>query len=347
MYTVPIQTKSPYAVRIGRGLIDSCGEEVRRVHAPCRVAVAADSNVAPLYGARVLASLEKCGFSGFLLTFPAGEGSKNLQTLGMLLEGMAEGGLTRSDLVLALGGGVTGDMAGLAAGLYQRGLPFVQLPTSLLAAVDSSVGGKTAVDLPQGKNLVGLFHQPALVLCDTDTLSTLPPLWFRDGLGECVKYGVLRDAALLTGLTEDIPALIARCVSIKAEYVTRDEEDRGERRFLNLGHTFAHAIEVLSGYTTPHGHAVAIGMVLVARAGEKLGLTAPGTADKIAAILAAHGLPAATAFPPEALARAALGDKKREGGRITLVFPEKIGSCFLKTLPVEELERVARLGVGA
>lgn len=343
-----IETDRPYPVEIGPGLLKTCGERIAALHAPCKAAVIADHRVAALYAKRVCTALERSGFTPCLLTFPAGEQSKHLDTLGRLLAEMAERGLTRADLVVALGGGVAGDMAGFAAGVYQRGLPFVQLPTSLLAAVDASVGGKTAVDLPQGKNLVGLFHQPLAVLCDTDTLATLPPQWMRDGLGECVKCGVLCDPALFDRLggepLEDLEAIIGRCVEIKRDYVVGDETEQGKRKFLNLGHTFAHAIERLSGYTFPHGHAVAVGLTMIARAGEKLDITAPGTCAALETVLTKLGLPTASPYAPEALAEAALGDKKRAGAAITLVIPERIGACRLETVPVSALGHIAALG---
>ena len=252
----------------------------------------------------------------------------------------------------ALGGGVTGDMAGFAAAVYLRGIRYVQLPTTLLAAVDSSVGGKTAVDLAAGKNLAGAFCQPAAVLCDTDCLKTLPPDVFADGAAEAVKTGVLADPSLFTlfedgTLTADPGAVIARCVQYKAGVVERDEKEQGERKLLNLGHTVGHAIEKCSGYTIPHGHAVAAGLAVIARAAERLGWTEGPIAERIAVCLAKNGLPTGTDFPAETLAEAALSDKKRAGGDITLVVPRAIGRCELKTLPVAELLPVIRAGLEA
>lgn len=346
--TVRISTSRPYDVIIGSGILDSCGEYVAASLKSSRLAVVTDDNVAGLYLERVMKSLESSGFSVFSVVFPHGEGSKNMSVLAELLEKFAESGLTRADAVIALGGGVTGDMAGFAASVYQRGIPFVQIPTTLLAAVDSSVGGKTAVDLAAGKNLAGVFAQPARVICDTATFATLPPEVFADGLAESIKYGVLTDPQLFERFSKldraELPELVARCVKIKGDFVERDEYDTGDRRFLNLGHTMGHAIEKLSGYTFPHGHAVGVGMVMAARAGEKLGITESGTADAIAAALKNNSLPVLVSYAPEELYRASLGDKKRMGGAIALVIPERIGSCVIKTVPVAELYEFARLG---
>ncbi len=350
---IPVRTNPPYTVSIGPGLLDQCGGRLRELMAPCHVAVISDSNVAPLYLTRTKASLEAAGFAVSSCTFPAGEENKNLRTLSFLLEFLARQRLTRTDCVAALGGGVTGDMAGLAAALYLRGVRYVQLPTSLLAAVDSSVGGKTAVDLAAGKNLAGAFLQPAAVLCDTGCLPTLTPEFFADGAAEAIKTGVLCDEALF-GLWEAdpvtpdspvLPEIIARCVAYKAGVVERDEREQGERKLLNLGHTVGHAIEKCSGYTIPHGHAVAAGMAVMARAAEAMGWTREPVADRIAACLERNRLPTGTDLSPEALTDAALSDKKRAGDEITLVVPEAVGRCTLKKLPVTQLLPVIRAGV--
>ena len=240
-------------------------------------------------------------------------------------------------------------MAGFAAAVYLRGVRYVQLPTTLLSAVDSSVGGKTAVDLRAGKNLAGAFAQPAAVLCDTDCLSTLPPDTFADGAAEVVKTGVLCDESLFSlcetgGLSAQTAEVIARCVAYKAGVVERDEREQGERRLLNLGHTVGHAIEKCSGYAIPHGHAVAAGLGVIARASEALGWTAEPLAARICRCLAENGLPSGTDFPVERLAEAALSDKKRSGENITLVVPERIGRCTLKTISASELPDVIRAG---
>ncbi len=350
---IPVRTCPPYTVTIGPGPLERCGMFLGKSLEPCHVAVISDSNVAPLYLQRTKDSLEKAGFAVSSYIFPAGEESKNLATLSGILEFLAGERLTRTDCVAALGGGVTGDMAGLAAALYLRGVRYIQLPTSLLAAVDSSVGGKTAVDLSAGKNLAGAFLQPAAVLCDTDCLGTLTPEFFADGAAEAIKTGVLCDEDLfalfegppLSPASPVLPEIIARCVRYKAGVVERDEKEQGERKLLNLGHTVGHAIEKCSGFTIPHGHAVAAGMAVMAQAAEALGWTQQPVAARIAACLEKNHLPTGTDFSPEALAEAALSDKKRAGGAITLVVPEKIGRCVLKKLPVAELLPVIRAGL--
>lgn len=348
--TVSVRTAPAYEVAIGPGLLDQCGARLAPLLGPCRTAVIADSTVAPLYLERVTASLAKAGFTVSTHLFPAGEAHKTLSTLGTLLDSLAAVPLTRRDCVVALGGGVTGDMAGFAAAVYLRGIHCVQLPTTLLSAVDSSVGGKTAVDLPAGKNLVGAFLQPSAVLCDTDCLASLPRDTLADGAAEAIKTGVLFDPALFhrfaQGGWDASPAgLIARCVRCKADVVERDEKEQGERKLLNLGHTVGHAIERCSGYTLPHGHAVAAGLAVIARASERLGWAEAPLSAEITACLEANALPTAPyGFSAKALAQAALSDKKRSGDTITLVIPRRIGHCTLEQLPVTDLVSVISAG---
>lgn len=348
--SIHVRTSPPYSVVIGPGLLQSCGPRLGALMSPCHMAVVTDSTVAPLYLETVRQSLSGAGFTVSVCVFPAGEAHKNFETLSAILEFLAEHRLTRTDCVAALGGGVTGDMAGFAAAVYLRGVRCVQLPTTLLSAVDSSVGGKTAIDLAAGKNLAGAFLQPAAVLCDTDCLSSLPKDVFADGAAEAVKTGVLCDERLFAlfedGTLAAEPAeVIARCVAYKAGVVERDEWEQGERKLLNLGHTVGHAIEKCSGYAVPHGHAVAAGLAVIARAAEALGWTEEPLAARVAACLQSCGLPTGTEYGPEALAAAASADKKRAGGDITLVIPKKIGLCELKKIPVPELLPVIRAGL--
>lgn len=352
MRTLHIDLKDrSYDIRIAPGLLSRAGEEIRAVCPKAgKLFAVTDSNVAPLYADRVKASLERAGFQVFVHVIPAGEGSKNAESLLALWEAMMDFGLTRTDAVAALGGGVVGDLAGFAAGTILRGVDFIQLPTTLLSQVDSSVGGKTAIDLRAGKNLAGAFLQPAAVLCDTDCLATLPKDVFADGAAEAIKTGVLCDESLFSlfedGTLSAEPAeVIARCVGYKAGVVERDEKERGERKLLNLGHTVGHAIEKCSGYAVPHGHAVAAGLAVIARAAEALGWAEEPIAARIAACLAQNGLPTGADYAPEALAEAASADKKRAGGDITLVVPRRIGLCELKKIPVPELLNVIRAGL--
>lgn len=348
--SIQVNTTPAYGVTIAPGLLAGCGSRLRVLMPPCHMAVITDSTVAPLYLDTVRQSLSRAGFTVSPYVFPSGEESKNFSTLASILEFLAEHRLTRTDCVIALGGGVTGDMAGFAAAVYLRGIRYVQLPTTLLSAVDSSVGGKTAIDLAAGKNLAGAFLQPAAVLCDTDCLASLPRDVFADGAAEAIKTGVLCDESLFSlfedGTLAAEPAeIIARCVEYKAGVVERDEKEQGERKLLNLGHTVGHAIEKCSGYTVPHGHAVAAGLAVIARAAEALGWAEEPIASRIAACLSQNGLPTGADFPPEALAEAASADKKRAGGDITLVVPRRIGLCELKKIPVPELLNVIRAGL--
>ncbi|MCR4682360.1 MAG: 3-dehydroquinate synthase [Clostridiales bacterium] len=348
---IRITAGAGYDVAVGGGLIDRCGEMIRYALPPSSgsCAVVTDSNVAPLYLDRALSSLRGAGFCPSPFVFPAGEKSKNLSVLSDILEFMASEGLDRGSFAVALGGGVTGDLAGFAAAVYMRGIRYVQMPTTLLAAVDSSVGGKTAVDLRGGKNLAGAFLQPSLVLCDTDTLTTLPAEHFSAGMAEALKTAVLFDPDLFAAISDGVApcgcgAVIERCVALKGAVVERDEFEAGERRLLNLGHTVGHAIEKLSGFSVPHGFAVAAGTAVICRAGEKLGITDPGTASPVEAALERYRLPADTDYTAASLAAAAMSDKKRSGDRLTLVIPERIGRCVLKEIPAGELERIIELG---
>ncbi|MGI6151103.1 MAG: 3-dehydroquinate synthase [Christensenellales bacterium] len=349
-HRVSINTKNSYDVFIGSGLLKDCGGIIRSKVGLCRTAVVTDSAVEKLYLPKVEESLRQAGFEVCAFSFPAGEGSKNMATLSELLEFLANNQLTRTDCVVALGGGVVGDLAGFAAGCYLRGVRFVQLPTTLLAAVDSSVGGKTAIDLSAGKNLAGVFHQPSTVICDTDCLNTLPDEIFACGVAEAIKAGILDGEALFSlletgGAKENIANIIARCVAFKAKVVEKDEFETGIRKTLNLGHTVGHAIETCSGYTIPHGQAVAMGMAVIARSAVSQGLCSRETARRILNALQKNGLPAITRFSSKELADAALKDKKRAGGAITLVMPREIGNCTLETLPIDRLQPIIEAGL--
>ncbi len=261
-----------------------------------------------------------------------------------LLNFLARNKLTRTDLIVALGGGVVGDLAGFAAASYLRGIRFIQVPTTLLAAVDSSVGGKTAIDLPAGKNLAGAFCQPSLVLCDTDTLNSLPPDIFRDGCAEVIKYGVLYDPALFAhleekGLAFDREAVITRCVEWKRDVVMEDEFDTGARMKLNLGHTIGHGVEARSHFGISHGKAVAIGMAIVSRASHC------SDNGKILGILHKFGLPVSTQYTAEDLYTYTLSDKKRTGGTVNLILPRSIGRCDIVPTPVENLKSFIQAGL--
>lgn len=350
MRSVTVKTSATYEVLIGSGLLQKAGEAVKKVISPCKAAIVTDSTVVHLYEETVRKSLTEAGFSVCTFVFPAGEASKNMHTLSHLLEFLAKEEMTRTDMIVALGGGVTGDLAGFGAAVYLRGIPFVQIPTTFLAAIDSSVGGKTAVDLEAGKNLAGAFYQPKLVLCDTDVLQTLPEVVFADGIAEALKYGVLGDAALFEKIAggdfrQDLEEIIETCVSMKRDVVEEDEFDTGKRQLLNLGHTFGHAIEQKSHFQMTHGHAVAIGMHLIAKAAEAKGIAEKGTAAAIAKALEQNQLPKETEFSPAEVAEGTLRDKKRRGGTIRFVFPKKIGACEIVKIPVEEVEALAKMAM--
>ncbi|MBR4360882.1 MAG: 3-dehydroquinate synthase [Clostridia bacterium] len=344
MERVHIKASGEYDVLIGPGLLARVGEMAARAVKPCKAAVITDDTVAGLYGNAVQHSLRAAGFSPCLWAFPHGEQHKTMDTLAQALEWLCAMEISRSDLVVALGGGVPGDLAGFAAAVFGRGMRFVQVPTTLLAAVDSSVGGKTAVDLRGGKNMAGAFHQPEMVICDTDVMAALPDELIRDGSAEMLKYGILDDPALFEAMRSgawknEMEKTIARCVAIKRDYVMADERDMGRRQFLNLGHTFGHAVEKCSGFVLTHGQGVAIGLVMAARAA---GMDAVG----IESACAACGLPVTSPYPADRLASAALHDKKRRGGKITLVLPEAIGKCRLQTIDIKELPGYFARGTG-
>ncbi len=349
---IPVAVEPAYDVYLGEGILSQCGEIIASLLKPCKAAVITDTNVGPLYLKTVTESLSASGFTVSSFAFPAGEASKHMGTLSDVLEFLAAKQLTRSDIVVALGGGVVGDLAGFAAGCYLRGIRFVQLPTTLLAAVDSSVGGKTAVDLSAGKNLAGLFWQPAAVICDTAVLQKLPGDIFAQGAAEAVKTGVLAGEALFHlcengGVMRNLQAVVAGCVRHKASVVEQDERESGLRKTLNLGHTPAHAIELLSDFAVPHGNAVAVGLAMMARASEKMGDAAPGFAKRVVSALKAAELPTSTDYHPAEMTKASFADKKRCGSGITIALPTAIGVCELRSISMDALEQVFAAGMEA
>ena len=344
MTTVTVNASKTYDIKIGPGLLSTIGVEAAALGKVSKVCIVSDTNVFPLYGEKCVEALESAGFTVSTFVFPAGEQSKNGLTYLSLLNDLAKMQLTRSDLIVALGGGVVGDLAGFAAATYLRGIRFIQVPTTVLAAVDSSVGGKTAIDLPAGKNLAGAFYQPSLVLLDTDTLNTLPEAVFIDGCAEVIKYGVLYDPQLFhhleeKGLSFDREAVIRRCVELKRDVVMEDEFDTGERMKLNLGHTIGHGVEAKSEFAVSHGRAVAIGMAIVSRASN-----CPDT-GRILSLLAQFGLPCTTQYSAEDLYTYTLSDKKRSGGTVNLIIPRAIGDCAIIPTPVENLKSFIEAGL--
>ena len=343
MKTITIPTGKPYEVRIGRGLIREAGAQTREACPGAETAfLITDDRVAALYAGTVEEALRGAGLRTETFVFPHGERHKTVATWEEALERMCAARLTRSDALVALGGGVTGDLGGFAAACYQRGIPYVQIPTTLLAMVDSSVGGKTAVDLTGGKNQAGAFYQPARVICDPDTLETLPEEEYRCGCAEIIKYGMIGDAEFFrsigeTGIREQAERVIAACVKMKRDYVARDEYDRGERMKLNFGHTFGHACEACSGFSILHGEGVAIGMAVMARAAAARGLLAPEDRDALIRMIRRYGLPTEAAWPREEMLAACWNDKKTAGSDIRIVVPEGIGRCRIERIRTEEL----------
>ncbi len=340
--TVRVNVGEGYDVTIGQGIVDNCGQLLSSLLSTRRVAIVTDSNVQPLYLDRVRASLEASEFVVTAFCFEAGEQSKNINTFGKILEFFACSGLTRKDCAIALGGGVVGDMTGFAAGCYMRGIDYIQMPTTMLAAIDSSVGGKTAIDLEAGKNLAGLFIQPKAVLCDTECLKTLSPEIYSDGLAEAVKTAVLGNAELFamfeTGTALDNPqAVIDCCVRYKANVVEQDEKETGLRKLLNLGHTPAHAIEKLSGYSVPHGRAVAMGLGMMARASAVRGYCSFECARRIENALKNCGLPISMEYGADEMAVVAASDKKRTAGGVSVVLIRDIGDCFFEEISLENM----------
>lgn len=342
MKKVTVNASRVYDIIIENGILDRAGEESAKVIKPCAAAILTDSNVAPLYAERLEKSLASSGFSPVCFTIKAGEGSKCAELYLSFLNFLAEHKITRTDCIFALGGGVVGDLAGFTAATYLRGIRFIQIPTTLLAMVDSSVGGKTAIDLPAGKNLVGAFYQPFLVLCDYKTLDTLPEEIFTDGCAEVIKYGIINDKLLFEKLKapikEHIEDIIESCVKDKRDVVDADEKDLGVRQLLNLGHTAAHSIETLSNFEISHGSAVAIGTAVISRAAANIHLCPEADKNEIIAMLQSYKLPTECPFSASKLAEIALSDKKRSGGKINLIVPFGIGNSQIYEINVSDLE---------
>ena len=366
MNVIDVGTSSPYPVIVGKGLIEETGDYIRHYfpHAET-AAVITDDTVDGLYGEKTTESITAAGLRAVKYVLPHGEASKTIETYAGILQFLAEEHITRTDMIVALGGGVVGDLAGFAAATFLRGIDFLQIPTTLLAQVDSSVGGKTAVDLPAGKNLAGAFYQPRLVLCDLDTLDTLPAETFTDGCAEVIKYGILWDEDLFEhlyarGQDFDREYTVSRCIEMKRDVVVEDEFDRGQRRLLNLGHTLAHAAEQLSDYRLTHGRAVAAGMAVMAGAAAFDKSCSEETKTRIVEILTRFGLPTdfecalascearpdagsagedtPAAFSPEAMYEVMLSDKKRKGSKISIVIPRAIGECEIRKMSLEEMK---------
>lgn len=338
-----------YPIHIENGLLAHAGTHLRSLYDGQKIAVVSDETVFAHHGSVLLKSLTEAGYQPYVRLIPPGEGSKSLEQFGRLCEDFASIGLVRSDLIIAFGGGVVGDLAGFAAAAYMRGTPFVQIPTTLLAQVDSSVGGKTGINLAYGKNLVGAFWQPQMVLIDPLLLATLETRHLLSGLAEVIKYGAIAAPDLieqlevfsLRDMENQMEAIIHRCCSIKRGIVERDERDFGERMMLNYGHTVGHAIESIGHYDTHfHGEAVGIGMVIAARIGEGLGITEAGTSQRLATLLKRFGMKTTWMGSRDDLKQSIRLDKKNSNDKLTFVLLERIGSAGLYQLQDEQLDRV-------
>jgi 3-dehydroquinate synthase len=357
MRIVPVRLgERSYSIKIGGGLLARLGAECARLKLGRRVAIITDAHVEPLLAAVAKDSLIEAGFEPVVITVPAGETAKNLNFVQSCYDQLAAHRLERKSFVVALGGGVVGDLAGFVAATYLRGVPFVQVPTTLLSQVDSSVGGKVGVNLAAGKNLVGAFYQPKLVLCDLDSLKTLPAREFASGMAEVIKYGIIYDARFFGQLERQLPrllaqdskvlaAVIARCCEIKAEVVGQDETEGGLRAILNFGHTIGHAIENISGYGKYlHGEAISIGQVLAARLSVVQHGLPSADADRVEKLFVRAGLPVAIKLSPaqrQKLFGAMLLDKKVSAGEVKFVLAKKIGAVdFGCLVPKELIERV-------
>lgn len=350
MNIITVSASKKYDIKIGHNLLSTLGQEAKQLGKAKSIVIVSDSNVFPIYGLTAQSSLEREGFSVSSFVFPAGESSKCGETFLSLLNFLAENRLTRSDMIVALGGGVVGDLAGFAASAYLRGIRFIQVPTTLLAMVDSSVGGKTAIDLPAGKNLVGAFWQPSLVLCDIDALNTLPEYYFIDGCAEVIKYGILYDSELFDDLANhrfdfDREDVISKCIEWKKRVVMEDEFDTGARMKLNLGHTFGHGIEAGSHFALSHGRCVAIGTAIAARASTKNGRCSLSDGSRIIEVLNSFNLPTETDFSAAELLDHALSDKKRSGKEINVILPTKIGNCEIIATPIDEMLSLIEAGL--
>jgi len=354
MKTVSVKASKNYDIIIDSDFLDDAGTIIRDRVGGLSAAIVTDDNVESLYGERIEVSLKKAGYKTVKFVLPNGEASKNTNSYLSLVNLLAKEKFSRTDVVVAFGGGVPGDIAGFAAASYMRGTGFVQIPTTLLAAVDSSVGGKTAVNLESGKNQLGAFYQPDIVLCDVSLLSTLPPEVYKDGCAEIIKYGIIADKELFKkaggqapcSVIENIEDVIYRCVKIKRDIVNEDEFEHGLRKLLNFGHTIGHAIEKLSDYNVSHGKAVAIGMAAETRAAVEMGICDKQCEQDVSNILDLFGLPQTTSYSAKDIARVCLSDKKRDGESLTIVLPEKIGKCILKKIPVTEVESLIKSIIG-
>jgi len=349
MNKITVNASKTYDILVGAGLLNDAGAIVSKTAGGQIAAIITDNIVDALYSNQLGNSLTQSGYHIVKYVIPNGEASKNGEQFLSIINFLANEKLSRTDVVVALGGGVVGDLAGFAAASYMRGVHFVQIPTTLLSAVDSSVGGKTAINIAAGKNLAGAFYQPNAVICDVSLLSTLSSEAYKDGCAEMIKHGVIADNELFNlykkPICDQYEQAISCNVAIKSRIVENDELEKGERKLLNFGHTVGHAIELLSGYEITHGQAVAAGMAIETRAAHKMGLCSEDCVREMMDMLKRYDLPTSTIFSASKLANACLSDKKRDGGKITMIFPVKVGKCVLRDISVTDVENVIKMGL--
>lgn len=348
MVTVDVPVANPYEVIIGNGILSQLGKRLQQLLPKAKkIAIITDDNVKELYLDEVKKYTSEVGLETIDYSIIPGEASKSSDNYIKLQSWLAANDVTGTDVIIALGGGVVGDLTGFVAATYLRGIPYIQVPSTLLAMVDSSVGGKTAIDLPEGKNLVGAFYQPTLVLCDTRLLDTLAADVRQDGYSEIIKYGMLGNPELLIDLAKDhdVVEVIATCIRMKRDIVICDEFDKGVRKLLNFGHTVGHAIEQISGYQVSHGKAVAIGMAVDTRTAVQLGLCDERCLEVLYELLERYELPSATTYQAAEIYEAATRDKKREGDEITNIVPSGFGKCDMQTISMAEFYEWIEKGV--
>lgn len=351
---ININTEKQYNIEIKKHLLDEVGVKLLSFKRLSKVCIITDINVHKLYTKQLTDNLANTGFEVHKIVFDSGESTKSFEHLQQIVNYLADEGFTKSDLLIALGGGVIGDITGFAASIYQRGMDYIQIPTTLLSAVDSSVGGKTAIDLHAGKNLVGTFWQPTAVYFDTATLETLPKKELQNGLSEIIKAGVILDKSILEILDNNKPAnlgmvleeLIIKSIEVKKKIIEIDERESGIRQVLNLGHTIGHAIEKCSNFNISHGQAVAIGLFAMTRIGESKGWSNEHMSDFLAKIYEKYQFDLSCPFTYKQLAKAAYADKKRHGEIITLAIPKVLGQCTLKDIHYSHIEDLFKIGIG-
>lgn len=341
-----VSTNKPYDIIIGNDILKNSGQYISQIKKPCKACIITDSTVNKIYAQVLFTSLMEAGYQTSKIVFPAGEHSKNLTTYSNIMEALADEGITRSDFIIALGGGVVGDMAGFVASTYMRGISYIQIPTTFLAAVDSSVGGKTGINLLSGKNLAGSIWQPSMVISDYKTFDSLPSDRLLDGVAEAIKNSTVAEGRLIEHIiARNYEFVIERCVSIKKSVVEADEYDRGLRQILNFGHTIGHGIEKLSLYSISHGHAIAQGMIVEARAAYKMGLTSTDISEELSDILSSQGFSLEVPYSVDDIYHFALMDKKIDRDQITLIVPDSIGKCHLQKISLSELRNFIALGL--